>query len=97
MDPGLIGGIIGGTFGLLGGVIGTYASITNTNGPLERALMIKASIITWVGITIFLVLLLTLPKPYNYLMWIVYGIFLPLGIITINRKQAAIRDHESGA
>ena len=59
--------------------------------------MIKVSIIAWVGITIFLVLLLALPKPYNYLMWVVYGVLLPLGIVTTNRKQTEIRERESGA
>jgi FtsH-binding integral membrane protein len=96
MDAGLIGGIIGGTIGIIGGAIGAYASIKNTNGPLERAFMVKASIVAWIGIIIFLVLLLALPKPYSYLMWGVYGVLLPLGIITGNRKQTEIRERESG-
>lgn len=97
MDAGLIGGIIGGFFGVLGGAIGTYASIKNTAGPLERAFMIKASIIAWVGIIIFLSLLLTIPKPFNLYMWAIYGILLPTGIISCNRKQATIRERESGS
>ena len=97
MDAGLIGGIIGGLVGVAGGAIGTYASITNTEGPLERAFMVKASVVTWAAVTAFLVLLLTLPRPYNFLMWIPYGILLPLGIIKINRESARIRNLEKGA
>lgn len=96
MDAGLVGGILGGTLGLLGGAIGTYASIKNTQGPKERAFMVRASVIAWIGIITFLVLLLALPKPYNYLMWAVYGILLPLGIVKTNKGLAAIRDRESG-
>ncbi|MBT8349736.1 MAG: hypothetical protein KJO26_00645 [Deltaproteobacteria bacterium] len=96
MDIGLIGSIIGGVFGIGGGVVGTYFSITNTNGPLERAFMVKVSIIAWVAITVFIVLLLILPQPYNYLMWIPYGILLPLGIAKCNKKLAKLRQRESG-
>lgn len=96
MDPGLLGGIIGGVLGVAGGAIGTYFSITNTNGPKERAYMIKASVVAWVAIGVFLVLLLTLPKPYGYLMWVVYGIALPLGIFKLNKKQAELRAREHG-
>ena len=79
MDVGIIGGIIGGVIGFGGGVIGTYFSITNTKGPLERSFMIKASAIAWVAIIVFIVLLLILPKPYNFLMWIPYGISSTIG------------------
>ena len=46
MNPGfigLIGGIVGGIIGVAGGLLGTYFSIKNTNGPRERAFVIKAS------------------------------------------------------
>jgi len=94
MDAGLIGGIGGSVLGVLGGVIGTWFSIKNTNGPRERAFMVKTAVIVWVAVTLFLVLLLTLPQPYNYLMWIPYGILLPVGINRTNRIQAEIRKQE---
>ena len=95
MDAGLVGGMIGAIFGFLGGVIGTYFSIKNTHGPLERAFMIKASVIAWLAVIIFLTMLLLIPKPYNYLAWIPYGIVLPIGIYKINKTQAELRDRES--
>jgi Ca2+/Na+ antiporter len=95
MNTGLIGGIVGSVIGLAGGIIGTYFSIKNTNGPRERAFMIRASVICLVAILLFLALLFALPNPYKWFMWIPYGILLPLGIVYWNRKQQRIRQDES--
>jgi len=92
---GWIGGIAGGVIGLIGGVIGTYFSIKNTIGPAERSFMIKSAVVCWFAGLIFLGLLLALPSPYRWFMWIPYSILLPLGIIYGNRRQQAIRQEES--
>ncbi|MGA9117647.1 MAG: hypothetical protein WB626_12820 [Bacteroidota bacterium] len=92
---GWIGGIAGGVIGLAGGVVGTYFSIRNTNGPRERSFMIRSAVAGWAAALIFLVLLLTMPDPYRWFLWIPYGILLPLGIIYGNRRQQAIRREES--
>ncbi len=92
---GWIGGIAGSVIGLAGGVIGTYFSIKNTNGPRERAFIVKSAAVCWIAILIFLGLLLGLPNPYRHFMWIPYSILLPLGIIYVNRRQQAIRQQES--
>jgi hypothetical protein len=94
MDAGLVGGIIGGTLGLAGGAIGTYASIKNTAGPRERQFMIRTAIAAWVLITLFLILLFVLPNPYRWFIWIPYGVALPLAVVSLNRKQQAIRLEE---
>ena len=86
---GWIGGIAGAVIGLAGSVVGTYFSIKNTNGPLERAFMIKSAIICWTAILIFVCLLLTLSNHYRWLMWIPYSILLPLAIVYGNRRQQA--------
>ena len=86
LNPGIIGGYIGSILGILGGLIGTYFSIKNTNGPVEKSFMIKVSLIAWVAIIVFLALLFFLPKPYNYSAWILYGVALPLGINYTNKK-----------
>lgn len=95
MNSGMIGGIMGSLIGLAGGIIGTYFSIKNTNGPRERAFMIRTAAVGWIAILLFLALLFTLPNPYRWFMWIPYGILLPLGIVYINRKQQRIRQQES--
>jgi MFS family permease len=95
MHAGFIGAIIGCVLGLAGGIIGTYFSIKNTNGPKERAFIVRAAVIGWIAIGIFLALLLILPSPYRWFMWIPYGILLPVGIIFGNKRQAKIRAEES--
>ena len=92
---GWVGGIAGGIIGLAGGIVGTYFSIKNTSGPQERSFVIKSASVCWIAILIFLGLLLGLPNPYRWFMWIPYGILLPLGIIYINRRQQTIRQEES--
>ena len=91
------GGVLGGVLGTLGGVIGTYFSIKNTNGPKERSFMVKFAVVGWITLIIFLVLMLLLPNPYRFLLWIPFGIVLPLGIRYGNGKQQEIRKHESDA
>ena len=95
MNPGTIGGILGGLDGLFGGIIGTYCSIKNTNGPRERAFVIKVCVIGWIAILVFVGLMIALPNPYRHFLWIPYGILLPLSIIKGNRKQQKIRQEES--
>lgn len=97
MDVGLVGGIIGGALGVAGGAIGTYFSVKNTSGPSERSFMIRVSAIAWVAITAFLAGLLLLPKPYNFLLWLPYGIALPLSIRWCNRRQLQIREEEAAS
>ncbi len=97
MDAGMIGGIAGGVIGLIGGIVGTYAAVRNTSGPKERAFVIKASLIGWAGIIVFISILLYFPEPWNTLAWIAYGILLPLAIIKWNKTQQKINQEESSS
>jgi Ca2+/Na+ antiporter len=97
VNAGLIGGILGGVLGLAGGVLGTYFSIRNTNGPRERAFMIRMSAFAWLGVTAFLALLVLLPNPWRFLVWIPYGVLLPLFIVRTNRSQQRIRQEEASS
>ena len=92
---GWIGAIVGGLSGVTGGAIGTYFTIKNTNGPRERDFAIKASVVGWIAITLFLILMFTLPRPYNMLLWIPYAILLPFSIKYWNKTQLAIRTDEN--
>lgn len=96
VNPGLVGGLAGCLIGLVGGLIGTRASIRNTSGPRERAFVVRASIVFWSAGIVFLALLILLPTPWRFLMWIPFGILLPLGIIRWNRTQQRIRREEAG-
>ena len=95
MDEGMVGGIIGGVIGVVGGIVGTYFSIKNTAGPRERTFMIQVAVVAWLVVTAFLIGLLMLPRPFNFLLWVPYGIALPLGILWCNRRQHAIRAEEA--
>ena len=95
MNPELIEGIVGSIIGIAGGIFGMYCGIKGTKGPRERSFMIKSSIVCWVAILVFFVLLVGLPNPYRWFMWIPYAILLPLGIIYGNRTQQRIRREES--
>jgi uncharacterized protein (DUF983 family) len=95
MHPGFIGGIIGCGIGLAGGILGTYCSIKNTNGPRERAFMIKASAVFWIVGIIFISLLLVLQSPYKWFLWLPYSIFLPISIHFANRRLTQIKQDEA--
>lgn len=97
MDAGLIGGLIGGVLGIAGGAVGTYFSIRNTAGPRERMYMVQVAIVAWIGVTAFVLGLLMLPQPYNFLLWVPYAIALPLGILWSNRRQRNIRSEEQAS
>ena len=91
----LLGIILGSLLGVLGGVVGTYFSIKNTNGPRERAFMVRFSVISWIAVSLFILGLLILPQPYNWLLWIPYAVVLPIAILRGNKKQLEIRSEES--
>ena len=93
MNIGFVGAIIGSLIGIAGGWIGTYFSIKNTKGPLERAFMIRSAITCWFGVGGFLAVLVFVPRARIWI-WILYGIMLSLGIRYMNAKQAAIRREE---
>ena len=95
MNVVLIGVVAGGVIGLVGGIIGTYFGIKNTNSPRERAFMVKASVVSWIVVILFLGAMFALPNPYRYFLWIPYAIILPLGIVFSNRTQQKIRKEES--
>ena len=97
MDQGLFWAIVGSLIGVLGGVIGTYFSIRNTSGPRERAFMIRVAVVAWIAITAFLLGLLMVPRPFNFLLWVPYGLALPLGIGWCNRRQQTIRAEEAAS
>ena len=88
MDEGTIGlwgGIVGSSIGILGGIIGTWMSIRKTSPGRQRAFMIKASVLGWVGMLSFLIALFIVPKPWVWVIWILYGPSLAFFIVQTNR------------
>jgi serine/threonine protein kinase len=98
MNPGLIGligGIVGGIVGVAGGLLGTYFSIKNTNGPRERAFVIKASIVGWIFVLTFVSGMCLTPGLYKLFLVPIYVVVLVAGILLWNKKQTQIRLEES--
>jgi hypothetical protein len=95
MDAGTVGGLVGSAIGVLGGALGTYFSIKNTSGPKERSFVVRAAVVAWLAVLALVAGLLLIPRPYNWFLWIPYGVLLAVGIRYWNRKQAEIRNQET--
>jgi hypothetical protein len=85
----------GSAIGVLGGVVGTYFSVRNTNGPRERAFMLRVAAVAWLAVTAFLVGVWLTPAPFRGLLWVPYGVALPLAIQRTNLRQGQIRQEEA--
>jgi hypothetical protein len=101
MDPqsigslaGWIGGVVGCGIGVAGGIVGTYFTLKNTNGPRERAFAIKASIVGWIFVVVFVAAMCLIPTWHKHLLWIPYTLLLLWGIRVWNRTQFRIRNEE---
>jgi hypothetical protein len=99
---GVGGSLVGSLLGLLGGAFGTWCSIRGTNGPKERAFVVKASVWTWIFLAVLLGLIFglryVLPGPYKPWAPLLILLIVPvlvIGIPTWNRRQAQIRAEEA--
>jgi len=92
-----IGGIGGAVIGLAGGVIGTWLSLRAAAGPRERAHILKIVILLALVGILFAILMWEIPSPWNSLLWVAFGLFLPLVVTLGNREQERIRNEEKRA
>ena len=97
MNEGLLGAVVGSAVGVLGAVVGTAMAIRNTAGPRERAYVVRASAWSWIATIPMIALLLWLPTPYRFLVWIPWAALLPVAIVRMNRAQRRIRSEEASA
>ena len=98
------GGVVGGIVGTLGAAVGSYCSIKKTNGPKERAFMVKVTVWVWVGLAVlgglFFGLGSALPQPYKPWTFLLLLLLIPalvFGIPICNQRQAQIRAEEAQA
>ncbi len=94
LDAGTIGAIVGSTLGVAGGVLGTWMSIRNTPAGDQKRFIVKVAISVWLGVLLFVALLLTLPSPWKWLLWLLYVPILLLFIVYTNRSMAKMRCEE---
>ena len=92
---GLVGGIAGSVIGVMGGIVGTYFIIKNSKGPRERASVIRAAVLCWLGVSAFLTFLYLLPLPWRFLAWLVYLPLLFWFIRWGNERQSRARAEDS--
>jgi len=95
MHPGYIGAIIGVTVGVIGGLIGSYYSIKNTKGSLEKVFIKKFIILFWIFGVIYLLLLIYIPIPYNFLVLTCFFIIFPFIIRYVNNKLKKLQEIET--
>ncbi len=82
---------IGSAIGVLGGAVGTWCSIRNSGGPLERAFMVRVALLCWLTVTAFLVALWFTPSPYEVLLCLPEMAVLHVALLVGNRKLVQIR------
>ncbi|MBT4523537.1 MAG: hypothetical protein HOC21_01290 [Phycisphaerae bacterium] len=83
---GLWGAIIGCAIGAAGGIFGTWISISRTPAGPKRSFMWKMGVIGWLGISLFLALIFTLPANWNLIAWIIYPPCLVFWIQKMNKR-----------
>ena len=89
-------GIIGGIIGILGGILGTACAIVSTQGPKERAFVVKAAAIVWLVVSFYVGLLWITPYPYRWLLVGMYIVGMLIGVRKLRKKHTEIRRQESG-
>ena len=94
---GWIGPIVGGGIGLLGAVFGTYCAMKNTQGPLERRFVTRASILCWIVVLLFVVGMALIPGWYKLILVIPYLTGLVVGVRKWNEIQFRIQKEESAS
>jgi hypothetical protein len=77
-------------------VVGTYFSVRNTNGPLERLFVIKASMLCWIVVLLFVAGMALIPGWYKLLLIIPWLVGIIVGIRKWNEIQFRIQKEESG-
>ena len=99
MNPGaiigIIGAIVGSVIGILGGAVGTYFGIKSCKNPRERAFAIRASILCWVFVLVFVLGMCLLPGFYKLLLVPFYVVGLVAGILYMIRKLSQIHSEDS--
>jgi hypothetical protein len=95
MDGNTVGGIAGTVLGVSGGLVGTYFSIRNTNGPRERAFMIRAGALCWLAVLTLLALDSLLPRLLGSLIFLVYMLSMYPIVRWGNEQQARLRVEDS--
>lgn len=94
LDGDVLMGISFGVLILLIGVVGTFQSVKNTKGPMERAFAAQSNLLAWIAIAIFFLTVYFLPEPYNYLVVVLYFAAFPFVVYRVCSKRLVLRRFE---
>ena len=90
-------GLIGSVIGVLGGIVGTYLGIKRVANDVQRKFMIRCAVFVWIFVLAFVALLIFLPAPWKYIIFVPYGIGLPIAIIWGNKRLAQLNENSKSA
>ena len=94
MESGTYAEIWGVVVLILGGALATAVSLANTRGPRERAFVAKVCAGGWVAAIALVAGLVLIPRPFGFLLWLPFGIAVPLALTKARRHQQQIRTAE---
>ncbi len=86
-DIGTLGAVVGSSIGVLGGIYGTWMSIRGCSPGKQRQFIIKISLFLWIGIGAFVGLILYLPSPLKWWLWVLYVPLLLAFIHYVNKNK----------
>jgi hypothetical protein len=90
-------GLIGSVIGVLGGIVGTYLGIKRVANDVQRKFMIRCSVFCWIFVLAFVALLIFLPAPWKYIIFVAYGIGFPIAIIWGNKRLVQLNENSKSA
>ena len=65
---------------LVGGTVGTVCTVQRARGSCERRLLLWICASLWLAAIVFVVGILSIPRPFGVLLWVPYGVGVPIGV-----------------
>ena len=76
-------------------MLGTYLVLKSTQGPLERAFIIRACSICWLGGILSVAGLFFIPAPWKFGMLIIYLLKVATSILRWRRRALELREQDT--
>lgn len=86
----------GAAIGVAGGLFGTVVGIRNAPAGPQRRFMVNASIIAWIAVLAFVLVMTMLDSAWKWMLFLAYGPLLIGFIFVVNSKLARLRANEEG-
>ena len=80
-----------------GGVLGTILALKHTRGPLERAFVIRACVVCWMGGILSVAGLVFIPAPWKFGIAILYLVKIATSFLRWRRRRLELRAEDTAA